>query len=82
MSKKAAVSQSNDSSVGARRVYVAIARTVSLPGYESVRVEYGEGDLVAEGQSHDDVRDVLVERVHGTVTELVSALKEQLTNDR
>jgi hypothetical protein len=79
MSKsKVAVAQSSDSSVGARRVYVAIARTVSLPGYESVRVEYGEGDEVRQGESHDEVRDRLVARVHETAFELVEALKEQL----
>lgn len=79
MSKsKAVVGQSTDSGVGSRRVYVAMARTVSLPGYESVRVEYGEGDEVKPGESHDGVRDRLVARVHETTFELVEALKEQL----
>jgi hypothetical protein len=78
-SKRATVGQSSDSSVGARRVYVSMARTVSMPGYESVRVEYGEGDEVRQGETHDEVRDRLVARVHETTFELVAALKEQLS---
>lgn len=75
---KAVVGQVTDSSVGARRVYVAVARTVSLPGYESIRVEYGEGDSVRDGETHDQVRDRLVGRVSETTLELIEGLKEIL----
>jgi hypothetical protein len=77
--KKHVIGGTTDSSVGSRRVYVAIARTVALPGYESFRVEYGEGDSVPDGASHDEVRDRILGRVAETVEELVAALKEQLS---
>lgn len=63
------------------RVFVSMAKTINLGNYESVRVEYGFGRVVEDGQRFDEVskacHDDAVSSLHDMVTMVEGQLKDK-----
>ena len=60
------------------RVFVSVGKNINIGNYESVRVEYGEGRTVQDGQSFDDVRDNCLRTVLGGIQEMIPIVEEAL----
>ena len=67
--------QASNGSV-ANRVYVAVARTLNLGNYESLRVEYGEGRAVPDGARFADVRQQTTVDAIAALDQIVELVRE------
>lgn len=63
--------------VSANRVFVAMARTINIGNYESIRVEYAEGRAVADGEDWAEARSTLMQTVAVELTTLADAVEAQ-----
>ena len=53
------------------RVFVSIAKTINLGNYESLRVEFGVGRIVNDGQVFDDVLSACKLEVGKNLNEMI-----------
>jgi len=70
-------STANDGQNG-NRVFVSVGKTINIGNYESVRVEYGEGRTVQDGENLNSVRELVIDRVITGVQELIPIVENAL----
>jgi len=69
-----------DNGLSGNRVFVSMAKTINIGNYESIRVEYGFGRVVSDGQRFDEVRRECEEDVVGCLHSMVEVVEHQLKN--
>lgn len=72
------VSDTEDDTCGADRVWVCLAKTVNLGNYESLKVEVGRGSSVQPGETHDEVQERITANVAESLFELLSQVQKSL----
>lgn len=60
------------------RVFVSVGKTINIGNYESIRVEYGEGRIVQDGDTFSDVRDNCLRTVLGGIQEMIPIIEDAL----
>lgn len=60
------------------RVWLSIAQTINLGNYESLRIEYGEGQVVGNKQTFKEVQECVSKRVTNYLEKLLEAYKAQI----
>lgn len=59
------------------RVFVSMAKTINLGNYESLRVEFGEGRTVKDGQQFSEVKMACKKGVMVSLKEMVDIVEGQ-----
>jgi len=67
-------STANDGLSG-NRVFVSFAKTINLGNYESMRVEFGVGRVVLEGQEFNAVTDACKDEALQSLSEMVKIIR-------
>ena len=60
------------------RVFVSVGKTINIGNYESVRVEYGEGRIVQDGDTFGGVKENCLRAVLDGIQELIPIVEEAL----
>lgn len=70
-------STANDGQNG-NRVFVSVGKTINIGNYESVRVEYGEGRTVQDGENFVDVGNECLDKVLEGIQEMIPMVENAL----
>ena len=57
------------------RVWCAIAKTINIGNYESVRVEAGRSREVEDGQDFEEIKDQVTQEVLSDASELIKTVE-------
>ena len=60
------------------RIFVSVAKTINLGNYESVRVEFGCGSVVKDGQEFDEVADGIKKYVWTSLSSMVKVIEQHV----
>lgn len=60
------------------RVFVSLAKTINLGNYESLRVEYGFGRTVNDGQTFESVVDACRDDASHNLKEMADIVEKQI----
>lgn len=58
------------------RVFVSLAKTINMGNYESMRVEYGEGRTVHDGENFADVRNACAKEALENLGEIIQLVEK------
>ena len=61
-----------------RKIRVGLGATIALPGYNSIRIDYSEEDLVPDGADLDRARDALYDRVDAYLETKVAESRKEI----
>ena len=61
-----------------RRIRVGLGATIAIPGYNSIRIDYAEEDLVPDGADLDKARDALYDRVDAYLEAKVAESRKEI----
>ena len=57
------------------RVYISVARTINMGNYESIRVEYGQGRTVDDGQDFKIATTMVLKDVLLSIKDIIEIVK-------
>lgn len=60
------------------RVFVSMSKTINIGNYESLRIEYGFGRTVDDGQMFDDVMAACQDDVTGNLQAMTDVVEKQI----
>ena len=69
-----------DNGLSGNRVFVSMSKTINLDNYESIRLEFGFGRTVNDGQNFEEVSKVCRKDAASSLHDMVTMVKKQLQN--
>tara|TARA_Y100000310_G_C20698991_1_gene827908 strand:- start:179 stop:442 length:264 start_codon:yes stop_codon:yes gene_type:complete len=61
------------------RVMAYVGKLIPLEGYANIRVEYGEGMVIPDGESRKKYRRIIKKRVIRELKELIETVEDAIT---
>jgi hypothetical protein len=70
-------SQASNGELG-NRVYVSVSKTINIGNYESIRVEFGAGSTVNDGESFEDVAGEVEKFAWTKISKMVKTVESHM----